>query len=281
MDADTTNRIHIAISGTPYRSYGGEVPERARNLMDFLTENYGFHDVTFVTIRVYNIFLLAMDDSNRMLFIKSGRHPDLYRNEYIMGRKMWEMDHEHFLEPLYYSDSGDFFFFANEIMNGDSLQRMHDSGKLQELPPAKIMGLVRDLYKIFTDLKKSDVVHRDIRPDNFAVINDRLILIDFQLAVSKSNYCELESMTASRLHGLGTRRYRRRTFQWDDAYSLFKCMQFIGCPAPQYRTEYKRMCKDIKSYIGHDVIISSKREHPLHRAWRHFIRMFGRKKKQK
>lgn len=272
MDKNITNRVHQGIKGTPYRSYGENIPENAKNLMNFLAKKYGFYDITFVTARVYNLFLLAMDKNDRMLFIKSGRHPELYRNEYVMGRALWKLDNKHFLEPLYYSDGGKFFFFANEIMNGTSLQVLFDNGKLREMSPAKKMTLVRDLYKIFQALKKSDVVHRDIRPDNFAVIGGHLVLIDFQLAVSKSNYTELESMSVGRLRGLGTRKYRYKMWQWDDAYSLFQCLKFIGCPAPEYRAEYNKIAHDIKSYIGVDVIKSSKRENSLHRLFRHLTK---------
>ena len=204
-----------------------------------------------------------------MLFIKSGRHPEHYRNEYVMGRALWKLDNKHFLEPLYYSDDGKFFFFANEIMNGTSLQVFSDRGDLRKMPADKKMMLVRDLYKIFQALKKSDVVHRDIRPDNFAIMGGHLVLIDFQLAVSKSNYVELESMSVGRLRGLGTRKYRPKMWCWDDSYSLYKCLKFIGCPASKYRAEYNKIAHDIKSYIGHEVIKSSKRENALHRLFRH------------
>ena len=269
MNKNITNRVHRAIRGTSYCSCSENVPESAKKLMNFLAKKYGFYDITFVTSRVYNLFLLAMDKNDRMLFIKSGRHPELYRNEYIMERALWKLDNKHFLEPLYYSASGKYFFFANEIMNGTSLQVFADRGDLRKMPADKKMMLVRDLYKIFQVLKKSDVVHRDIRPDNFAVIGGHLVLIDLQLAVSKSNYVELESMSVGRLRGLGTRKYRYRTWQWDDSYSLLKCLKFIGCPSPEYRAEYNKIAYEIKSYIGHDVIKSSKRESAFHRIVRH------------
>ena len=276
MNNGIKNRIHSAIVGTSYRSYGKNVPEKVRDLCDFLANKYGFYDITYITGRVYNNFLLAMDKHGRMLFIKSCRHPDLCRNEYVMGRAMWQMDREHFLEPLYYCDIGEYLFFANEIINGDSLQRISDSGKLRTMSMDRKMSIIRDLYKIFQDLKKSDIVHRDIRPENFAVINGRLILIDFQLAVSKSNYVELESMNPRRLRGLGTRKYRYKMWQWDDSYSLLKCLEFIGCPAREYMAEYNKIHRDIKSYIGHDTIKSSKRES----AWQRLVRHLSHKHKQ-
>ncbi len=272
MNKKITEHVYSAISGDGHRSYGGTVPERAQKLMDFLAKNYGFYDITYVTSRVYNIFLLAMDQDGRMLFIKSGRHPELYRNEFEMGKQLWDVDHEHFLEPLYYCDNGEFYFFANEIMDGDSLQRVADSGRLRDIAPADRMALVRDLYKIFIAMKNSNVVHRDIRPENLAVIGKRLVLIDFQLAVSKSNYVELESMRVGRLRGLGTRKYRYKLWQWDDSYSLLQCLKFIGCPAREYAAEYNKIYREIKSYIGHDVIKSAIRESEIHRIWRHLTR---------
>lgn len=273
MKKDVKNQIHMAIHGTPYRSYkGGDIPQQVRDFMNFLSKKYHFYDIAFVTSHIYNVFMLAMDKKNRMLFIKTCKHPDLCRNEYVMGRALWEMDHKHFLEPLYYSDSGDFYFFANEIMYGDSLQRISDYGKLKTMSCDRKMRLVRDLYQIFIDLKKSDIVHRDIRPANFAVINGRLVLIDFQLAVSKSHYVELESMNAKRLRGLGSRKYRYKTWHWDDSYSLLKCLQFIGCPCSKYKDEYNKIKKEIKSYIGHDVIKSSKRENFIERFVRHLTK---------
>lgn len=272
MNSKTKENLYTAINGRKYPYGGPYVSPKVSKLIDFLTTTYGFYDVTFITTRFYNTFLLAMDQQNRMLFIKSGNHAELYRNEYLMGRVLWEIDHEHFLEPLYYSDMGEHFFFANEIMNGDSLQRYADSGKLRALSAADRMSLIRDLYKIFLDLRDSDVVHRDIRPKNLAIIGKRLVLIDFQLAVSKSHYVELDSMNAIKLRNLGSRGYRYKMWQWDDSYSLMKCMRFIGCPGRKYRTEYNKIYNEIKSYIGRDVIKSSKREGPLHRLLRHLIK---------
>lgn len=269
-------KIYNDIKGKEYNQDALNVPDKVRELMDFLTCNYGFYDIQYITGHVYNVFMLAMDKQKRMLFIKSGRHADFYRNEYIMGQKLWDIDHEHFLEPLYYCDKGKFFFFANEIMDGDSLQRISDSGWLHKMPAESKMSLIRDLYQIFIALKKSDVVHRDIRPENLAVLGDKLVLIDFQLAVSKSNYIELESMSVGRLRGLGTRKYRYKMWQWDDSYSLLKCLSFIGCPSSEYRKEYKKIYKEIKSYIGHDTIKSSKRESEFNRFFRHLTKKHKR-----
>lgn len=271
MDSKIKQYVYKSISRheDQHETWQTPPPPDVVELMNFLAKKYGFWDISFIIKRVYNIFLLAMDKNNRMIFIKSGRHPELYSNEYIMGKQLYDIDPEHFLEPLYYCDTGKYFFFANEIMNGDSLQRFHDSGKLSAMSKQEKMQIIYDLYQIFLDLKQSDVVHRDIRPENFALINGRLFLIDLQLAVSKTNYKELESMTAGRLRGLGTSKYRYKTYQWDDSYSLLKNLRFIGCPGIKYSKEYHRIYKEIKSYIGHDVIKSAIRQSGCERLIKH------------
>lgn len=269
MNNKTKEKIFTEIRGIQKSDVGTNAPAKVRKFMDYLACEYGFRDITFVVAHFYNMFLLAVDKKNRMLFIKSGKHPDLYRNEYEMGMKLWKTDHKHFLKPLYYCDTGEYFFFANEIMNGDSLYRYAKSGRLRSLLPDAKMSLIRDLYQIFLDLKDSDVVHRDIRPKNLAILDNRLILIDFQLAVSKTHYVELESMSAIKLRNLGGRGYRYKLWQWDDSYSLLQCLKFIGCPGRKYRDEYNKIYHEIKSHIGHDVIKSSKREGAWQRLSRH------------
>jgi len=272
MNNKDKEKILTETKGSKKSENGNNVPDNAIKLMDFLACEYGFRNITLLQTHFYNMFLLAVDKRGRMLFIKSGKHAELYRNEFEKGMALWRADHKHFLKPLYFCDTGDFFFFANEIMHGDSLYRYAKSGQLYSMLPNAKMLLIRDLYQIFLDLKNSDVVHRDIRPQNFAIMDNRLILIDFQLAVSKSNYTELQSMNAEKLRNLGGHGYRYKLWQWDDSYSLLQCLKFIGCPAPEYRAEYNKIYHEIKSYIGHDVIHSSKREGPLHRLLRHLIK---------
>ena len=116
------------------------------------------------------------------------------------------------------------------------------------LTDAQRAQAVGDIWHIFQALRKSDVVHRDIRPDNLMLINNRLVLIDFQLAVSKKNFKELDYMLSrpSRLRKLGNKNFRYRPYVWDDAYSLLKVLDFIGC-RPYYATRYNVIYKHIKA----------------------------------
>ena len=74
-----------------------------------------------------------------------------------MGLALWKKDKTHFLQPLYYCDSGKYLFFANEIMKGNSLQRLSDSGQLRMMAPGTFdrhwSGLASNLnrYRLLQD----------------------------------------------------------------------------------------------------------------------------------
>lgn len=235
----------------------------------FLESKYGITGLRLVIPSTYNAFLMA-NDGPRRLFIKTGPHNGIYENEYKMGRALYDIDPVHFLEPLYYNDFSEFNFFANEYTHGETLKSAKMHG---HITPECRATLIHDLHQIFLALNQSDVVHRDIRPDNLMIINNRLVLIDFQLAVSKSNYVELEYLRTRprRLRNLGDPLYQYKPFVWDDAHSLLKVLQFIGHD-DKCVNEYKCVYHDIRAGIGNARIKSSVREGAIHRAIRHLKR---------
>lgn len=237
----------------------------------FLKSKFGIQDLTPVAGVICNDFLIGTDANGRRLFIKTGKHSGIYENEYRMGMALYEIDSEHFMKPLYYNDYDKYQFFANEYAQGVSLNTaiMNNTVSVEQKA-----HLVADIWRIFCALRASDVVHRDVRPDNLMIIDGRLVLIDFQLAVSKSNYVELEYLAnrSNRLRKLGHKKYRYRPFTWDDAYSLTRVLEFIGRDK-FYGTRYDVIYKNIKAYIGTDKIKSSVRENDLHRMVRHIRQM--------
>lgn len=238
-----------------------------REMQAFLKSKYGITDIKPITAIICNMFMTGIDSQKRKLFIKTGNHAGIYENEYIMGKRLYEIDCEHFLKPLYYNDYDKFKFFANEYTTGITLKTAIMTETLSDNDKSHIIG---DIWRIFCALRDSDVVHRDIRPDNMMLVDGRLVLIDFQLAVSKTNYVELEYLArrANRLRKLGNKKYRYRPFVWDDAYSLLKVMEFIG-REKRYGLRYDIIYKHIRQYIGRDKIKSSVRENDLRRIVRH------------
>lgn len=232
----------------------------------FLKDNYGITGTHLVIPAQCNAFLIG-NDGKRRLFIKAGRHCGIYKNEYDMDMALYKIDPTHFIKPLYYNDYSKFNFFAAEYETGETLKSWTLRRKQTNEQKAVF---VRDIYEIFRALQKSDVVHRDIRPDNFMIIKGHLVLIDFQLAVSKSQYQELDYMRRhpQRLRKLGDPKFQYRPFVWDDAYSLLKVLQFIGRDN-SYGAQYDMTKQEIKRAIGHNRIKSAVREGAMHRLVRH------------
>lgn len=245
--------------------------QQNQDIIRFLKSCYGITQVVPVADIICNHFFLGVDKNGTKLFIKSGPHTGIYENEYRMGRALYDIDHEHFLEPLYYNDYDRFNFFANAYFPGITLKSAIMTGKLNDIQKSKIIG---DIWRIFCALRQSDVVHRDVRPDNLMIVNGRLVLIDFQLAVSKTNYVELEYLAhrPNRLRKLGHKKFRYKAFTWDDSYSLLKVMEFIG-KEKYYAKRYEIIYKHIKEYVGIDKVKTSVSENDFHRIVRHIKQM--------
>lgn len=220
----------------------------------YFIDNYRLKDILPVHSDLindsFNTFLTATDENGTRLFIKYGDTIGLYRNEYNCAKKLYDINTKNFVRPMYYHDDSGTGFFACEYVRGDTLEDV-----MSEKPSAKLREkLIRDLYDIFIALKSADVVHRDINPKNLIVCNNRLVLIDFQMAVLKSNYVEL-GFLSHQLHllaGLG-REFARGRFTWDDAYSLLKVLEYIGCDA-EYKDLYNSVYQEIKREVGKNCV---------------------------
>lgn len=258
-------------------AYNTEQNEGTARFIKFLESEYGFTNVQPVAGIAYNQFFVANKGRARTkMFIKRGSHHGLYENEYVMGRHIYEIDNVHFLEPLCYNDFSEFNFFANAYVQGVTLKTAMMRGELDAATRARI---IEDLFAIFCALRNSDIVHRDIRPDNLMLTDGRLVLIDFQLAVSKRNYTELEYLTQrpARLRSLGEDVFRYRKYTWDDAHSLLRVLEYIGRDA-SYGERYDEIHREIKAHIGIDTIHSTVRENPFGRLARHMVPKKLRKK---
>ena len=237
---------------------------RIDELRKFFQEKYAICDIrTIHTDKIsdsYNLFLSGVDKNGTNLFIKMSDISGLYKNEYVQTKKAYDIDPVHFVKPIYYRDDEGNNFVATERIKGTSLDDLIKNGKLV----GKIKKqAIEDLYQIYQALKKSDVVHRDINPQNLIYTdNGHFMLIDFQLAVSKKTYKELDYLKKNLLllAGLG-REFAYGRFQWDDSYSLLKVLELIGCEA-EYKDFYVSIYQEIEENIGKDSVLffSSKKK---------------------
>lgn len=230
----------------------------------------------------YNLFLTAYDTDGTKLFIKCGSERGIYRNEYRMGKALWDMDSRHFVRPVYYRDNDDYCFCACEYLQGLNLETALEKGTLTEARKADMIVSLRDIHR---DLVKSDVLHRDIRPANFVICGDTLKLIDFQLAVSKKQFYELPLLQATPLmnYYLGAD-YAPEPCVWDDSYSMLKVIEAIG-RADSYGELYDAVHSEISAAVGTARVAHPRRArilrqfdesfHPekksLFRRMRHFL----------
>lgn len=252
-----------AATGTALAARIPDLPQIRR----FLKNKYGISDVTPIATFVCNNFFSGIDRDGRRLFIKIGHHHGIYENEYRMGMALYKLDRRHFLAPRHWHDYDKYNFFANDYVDGITLKAAVTGNTLTDAQRAQIIS---DIWDIFCALRRSDVVHRDIRPDNLMIIDGRLVLIDFQLAVSKSNYVELDYLTRrpNRLRKLGNKYFRYRRFTWDDAYSLGRVMKFVGRRSA-YAAQYDKIYREIRRHIGRDTIRATNHESDLARIVRH------------
>lgn len=211
--------------------------------------------------KAHNLFLTATDADGSRFFIKSGPHLSIYRNEYRMGRALWEKDPKHFVRPVYYRDYADRGFFIAEHVKGESLEAAMRNGSLTEAKKAFIVG---ELHAVFKALAQSDVVHRDVRPANFLLCEEGLKLVDFQLAIPKGKYCELPFMCENRLglYALGGG-YQPAHCVWDDAYSLLKVLNDIGRDE-SYGAAFDALQAELEAAVGkHRMQPSARRRDKL------------------
>ncbi len=223
-------------------------------LKDYLRRKCNLKDIKEVHVdaiaKAYNTFFTATTATGIRVFVKMGEAKGMYENEYHRARELYEIDPVHFIEPLCYRDNTDNKFIQFRLTQGKSL----DVYLNNNVPPTVKKRFIEDIVSIFEALKKSDVVHRDINPKNLMVVNNRLVLIDFQCAVSKSKYRELSYLKRrpGLLVGLG-RDYVLKRRVWDDNYSLLKVLEFIGRD-DTYASLYDNAYERISSEIGKNKI---------------------------
>ena len=239
---------------------------------EYLESNFDFTEIqnvyTDAINHAYNIFVSGYDVNGTRMFIKIGDIPGIYVNEYKMGKALYDMDCTHFLRPMYWRDCPDGHFVAYEWNNGKTLKTLLESDSLSDKDKETCIA---DIYDIFKCLQKSGIVHRDITLKNFIWSDGHLKLIDFQLAVNKDNYKELDFLLQNRhlLAGLGTEEFRPELYKWDDAYSLVKILGYIG-RNDVYADKYDKIYTLISNQINKNFVkFYPKKKNPITRLWRH------------
>lgn len=162
----------------------------------------------------------------RPVFIKYGGRGQSCANEYQFSKRMSDVDADHFLKPVLF-DTSEGHFVAYDFIHGIPL-----TDYLAHATKAQSQQLGEQLTVISNTLAACHVMHRDIRPGNFIVVDNRLVLIDFQYAVDSVHPVELDCVKADRVLALQIgEQYRYGKYTWNDGQSLRKMMQAYGLEA--------------------------------------------------
>ena len=90
-------------------------------------------------------------------------------------------------------------FLTMEYLQGKSLAQLLEK---EELPIKKVFKIIRQLAKALGHLHKLSIYHRDVKPENVMVVKDRVVLMDFNLALPSKG-----TMLTATGELLGTPRY--------------------------------------------------------------------------
>ena len=244
---------------------------RAEHLIARLKEDLGFSGLRLLheDLRPLswskNILLTGQDGGGRRLFIKSGVTEGLYRHEFDYAEAFYRAAPELSAQPLYWRDDEQLRFIASAYVEGTPLDEWMEGG-----PSAESKGcLLEDLFRIFRAFQACDIIHRDIRPQNFMVCGGRLIIIDFQLAVSHTAYREPDFFRTERgvLGSLGED-FAYGCLMWDDAWSFLKVLEYVGKEA-LYAARYDDMHAAISAAVGRRIIRYPQRDRQF---WTRFYR---------
>jgi len=185
--------------------------------------------------------------NNENFFVKSGLHS--YEDEFNYLKEVYSKNNKYFLKPIDFHNNDMNYLVMEWSDGGVNLDEYLGTGKISK---EQRDTLIKDLYEIFEILRDSHIVHRDIIPRNFMVINGHLLLIDFYWAVKSNDYKEYEyieeDIRALRLLGED---FAAGIYKWDDAYSFVKIGEYIAGKSNSSNSFIKKMSMD----IGQRVII--------------------------
>ena len=200
-------------------------------------------EISFTGKKAYK----ATKDKNS-LFIK--RSDDDFKNEFEMASLLYKKDNDYFIKPIRTHEGLENNYILTGWKDGVGLDRYVNEKNIKSNDKTL---LLEDLYNIGELLYEAGVVHRDLIPRNFLVVDGRLVLIDFQWAVSYENYNEIHTVKEDILHlgGLGEQ-FAKGKYEWDDAYSLEKIGNYIIGSQPNSHQE--KILSKIRKRAGERVI---------------------------
>ncbi len=226
------------------------------NFISFLKGKYNLKNInawseSFKAFNEFNTFYTAYDPTGKQIFIKRCRIPELVVNEYRISQRLYELNSHNFPEAISFCADKKNGFVALEYIQGETLYNALQSQKLNE---SQKENIIDELYKIYRTLKTSGIVHRDLHAGNILIEGGRLVLIDCQIAVSRSNYQEIYHYRNPRvIKAWSISRKTYHEYVWDDAYSILLIIRDIIMTL-QCKSKFKDLLLDMVSDIGKNAV---------------------------
>lgn len=158
---------------------------------------------------------------HKKVFIKYGGIGESAKNEYEMGIRLYNNCSDHFLRPELLFDNSNKPILLFDYIEGTPLE--------QYITKDKTENISKQLNEIIKELTAAGVMHRDIRPSNFIVIDDNIVLIDFQYAIDINNPQELSFVTQNYKMAcdMGDK-FRSSKIGWNDVDSYILMCNALG-----------------------------------------------------
>lgn len=159
---------------------------------------------------------------DKKVFIKVDTKLKMLKNEELFYEIMKDKIYD-YLIPLE-------FFFENKKLQLVCYQFLSNYTELDEKKLFHNISYLDDIYHILNIMKEKEVIHRDIKLDNFMVHNNDIKIIDFTFSNSlkvESNFKELDISIKENiliLKGLGIG-LNPKDFHWNDSISIIKILK--------------------------------------------------------
>ena len=177
--------------------------------------------------------------SDKKVFLKYSPELGSCENEYSTSLKLYEFNPRNYVKPISLGDNGNYIIY--EFVDGLSLSEVIENKHKYDLK-----NIIYQLETILKDLYEVGIIHRDIRPDNFLLVDDVVKLIDFQFATNLKNRDIINNIRISPQieFNIGVP-YRYRFYAWNDGYSFIKIFKEIGV-----KDNHLKVCQEYTSYMS-------------------------------
>ena len=161
----------------------------------------------------------------------------IHETEYKCLQRLYEINRKNFPEVLFYSEDEHYCCVGMEFLDGDILERKINS---TDFSPSERENIIAQLKEITKNLLEAGIVHRDIAPHNFLVMNDgTLKLIDFERAVYCDGYEDCPPLSL-----LLSSRNMCAECARGDITRMLKTLKKIGC-----HESYQETYRDVEVFL--------------------------------